>query len=112
MSRRVVAYVPDLMDRSKVAGAGAGAGADVTFVPRPADLAAAVESGGAELVVVDLNKPGVVDVLGELGAPVIGFSKHTNREAMEAATAAGASQVLARSAFFARLDELLGGSPR
>ena len=103
--RKVVAYVPDLLDRSKVAGAGA----DVMFVDQPADLPAAVAAHGAELVVVDLNRPGVVDMLGAVGAPVIGFSKHTNREAMDAAVAAGADQVLARSAFFARLEELLGG---
>ena len=102
--RKVVAYVPDLLDRSKVAGAGA----DVTFVSRPADLPAAAAAHAAELVVVDLNQPGVVDVLGAVEAPVVGFSKHTNREAMDAAAAAGAYQVLARSAFFARLDELLG----
>lgn len=102
--RKVVAYVPDLLDRSKVAGSGA----DVTFVAKPADLAEAVTAHGAELVVVDLNRPGVVDVLGGIGAPVVGFSKHTNREAMDAAVAAGADQVLARSAFFTRLDELLG----
>ena len=105
MSKKVVAYVPDLMDRSKVAGAGA----DVTFVARPADLPAAVTSAGAELVVVDLTRPGVVDVLGDVGAPVVGFANHTNRQAMEEAAAAGADQVLARSAFFSRLDELLGG---
>ena len=42
-------------------------------------------------------------------APVVGFANHTNREAMDAALAAGADQVLARSAFFARLDDLLFG---
>lgn len=103
--KRVVAYVPDLMDRSKVASAPA----DVTFVNRPADLAARAAEAGADLVVVDLTRPGVVEQLAGIEAPVVGFANHTNREAMEAASAAGASQVLARSAFFARLDDLLGG---
>ena len=102
--RKVVAYVPDLLDRSKVAESGA----EVTFVPRPGDLHEAVALYGAELVVVDLNRPGVIDVLGDMDVPVVGFSKHTNREAMDAAVAAGVDQVLARSAFFSRLDELLG----
>ncbi|MGH9277461.1 MAG: hypothetical protein ACRD12_05055 [Acidimicrobiales bacterium] len=106
MSRKVVAYVPDLMDRSKVAGAGA----DVTFVARPGDLGDAVATAGAELVVVDLTRPGVVDAVTGMGVPVLGFSKHTNREAMDAAVAAGVDQVMARSAFFSRLDELLGDS--
>ena len=59
MSTRVVAYVPELIDRSKVAAA-----ADVTFVGDPAELAAA----DADLVVVDLSRPGVVDVLPRIRA--------------------------------------------
>ena len=99
--KRIVAYVPDLMDRSKVAAAAAAD--DVTFVAAPADLA----GKEADLVVVDATRPGVVEAIGAVDAPVIAFSKHTNREAMDAALAAGADQVLARSAFFARLDDLL-----
>ena len=97
---RVVAYVPDLIDRSKVAAAG-----DCVFVSRPADLAALCP--GADVVVVDLTKPGVVDVLAGLDARIIGFANHTSREVMEAARAAGCEQVLPRSDFFARIDELL-----
>jgi hypothetical protein len=99
--KHIVAYVPDLMDRSKVAAAAG----DVTFVAKPADLVGAT----ADLVVVDATRPGVVDAIKDVEAPVIAFSKHTNREAMDAALASGAQQVLARSAFFARLDDLLGG---
>lgn len=97
---RVVAYVPDLMDRSKVAAAG-----DCIFVSRPADLAAL--SAEADVVVVDLTKPGVVDVLPDLDARIIGFANHTSRDVMDAARAAGCEQVLPRSDFFARIDELL-----
>jgi hypothetical protein len=98
---RVVAYVPDLMDRSKVAAAG-----DCIFVSRPADLAAL--SPDADLVVVDLTKPGVVDVLADLDGRVIGFANHTSRDVMDAARAAGCEQVMPRSEFFARIEELLG----
>ncbi len=97
---RVVAYVPDLMDRSKVAAAG-----DCVFVSRPADLRDL--SSSADLVVVDLTRPGGVEVVGELDARVIGFANHTARNVMEAARAAGCEQVLKRSEFFARIDELL-----
>ena len=97
---RVVAYVPDLMDRSKVAAAG-----DCIFVSRPADLAAL--SAEAVVVVVDLTKPCVVDVLPDLDARIIGFANHTSRDVMDAARAAGCEQVLPRSDFFARIDELL-----
>ncbi len=101
---RVVAYVPDLMDRSRIAGA-----ADVTFVDRPAALAAAAEAQGAEVVVVDLTRPGVLDTVSSVPVPVIGFANHTERDLLESALAAGCEHALARSAFFARLPDFLGG---
>ena len=101
----VVAYVPDLMDRSKVSAAAA----DVRFVARPDALAAAAAT--ADLVVVDLSRPGVVDALVDvaaLGVRVIGFGSHVDRDLLDEARAAGCSQVLARSAFFAQISSLLG----
>ena len=99
---RIVAYVPDLMDRSKVAAAG-----DATFVSRPEDLAGL--TGAADVVVVDLTRPGAVEALSSLsGSRVIGFANHTRRDVMESARAAGCEHVMARSEFFSRLDELLG----
>lgn len=96
---RVVAYVPDLMDRSKVAAAG-----EVRFVNRPSDLEAL--DPGVELVLVDLMRPGVLEVLPSISAPMIGFANHAERDVMDRASAAGC-RVLARSAFFARLGDLL-----
>jgi len=96
---RVAAYAPDLMDRSKLAAAG-----DVTFVADPSELAAA----GADLVVVDLSRPGVLDALAGLaGVRTIGFGSHVDHELLAAARAAGCEEVLPRSRFFARLGELL-----
>lgn len=114
---RVVALVPDLMDRSKVAAAAPG----VRFVRSPAELAAEVAGDAgtgaagtgadrADLIVVDLSRPGVLDALPSLaagGSRVVGFGSHVDRALLDAARAAGCSQVLARSAFFARLPELL-----
>lgn len=99
----VVAYVPDLMDRSKISSV-----APVTFVSAPADLPAAAE--GAALVVVDLGRPGVLEVLPEIKAPTVGFASHMDRERLAAASAAGCDRVLARSAFFAQLPQLLAAS--
>jgi hypothetical protein len=96
----VVAYVPDLIDRSKVAAAG-----DVVFVDDPRAL---VDAPG-DVVVVDLMRPGVLEVLPALeGRRVIGFGRHTERAVLEAASAAGCGEVLARSSFFPHLDRLLG----
>lgn len=100
---RVVAYVPDLMDRSRLAGLPG-----VTFVPTLAGLPAAAT--GADLVVVDLGRPGVLtvlEVLAEIAVPTIGFGSHVDRDLLAAATAAGCDRVLARSVFFARAAELL-----
>ena len=98
---RIAAFVPDLMDRSKVAAAG---GAEVTFVRSAADLA----SVGGEVVVVDLARPGALDALPALaGARTIGFASHVDKELIDAARAAGCGEVLPRSRFFASLDELL-----
>ena len=90
---KVVAYVPDLMDRSKVAAAAP----DATFVARPDDLA----SVDADLVVLDLTRPGAVDVIPRVHARTLGFCRHTMRDVIAAAEQAGCDQVLVRSEFFA-----------
>ncbi len=103
----VVAYVPDLMDRSRVAAAGV----EVSFVAGPEALAAA--AAGADVVVVvvvDLGRPGVVEVLPQVvatGARVLGFGSHVDRATLRAAAEAGC-EAMARSRFFAGVDELLG----
>ena len=98
---RIVAYVPDLMDRSKVAAAAPHA----TFVRTPAELAEA--AAGVDLVVVDLSRTGALEALSELSVRTIGFGSHVDRDLLAAATAAGCDQVLPRSKFFADLSELL-----
>lgn len=99
---RIAAYVPDLMDRSKVAAAGGEGG--VTFVRDPAELAAVA----ADIVVVDLARPGVLQALPALaGTRTVGFASHVDRELAEAAREAGCSEVLPRSRFFASLAALL-----
>ena len=100
---RVVALVPDLMDRSKVAAVAPG----TEFVARAGALPSA--AAGADLVVVDLSRPGAVEAIPALaatGVRVIGFGSHVDRATLDAAEDAGAS-VLPRSEFFRRLSELL-----
>ena len=99
MAWTVVAYVPDLMDRSRLAGI------EVTFVASPAALAAA--SASADVVVIDLSRPGALDVLASLSGRVIAFGSHVDAELLAAARAAGCDEVLPRSKFFARARELL-----
>jgi hypothetical protein len=96
---RIAAYVPDLIDRSKVAAAAPV----VTFVDRPEELA----SVEADLVVLDLSRPGAVDVIPLLTSRTIGFGRHTQRDLLDAARRAGCDEVLVRSEFFPRLAEVL-----
>lgn len=103
---RVAAYVPDLMDRSKVSAAAP----DAAFVSTPGALAEL----DADIYVVDLNRPGVVDAVKALASParrIVGFGSHVDRETLAAARDAGCTDALKRSEFFSRLDEILAGEP-
>jgi hypothetical protein len=103
----VLAYVPDLMDRSKVSGAAPG----VEFVGTAAALLGrATEAAPPLTIVVDLSRPGVLDALAALAATdarVIGFGSHVDAELLRRAREVGCQTVLARSAFFSRVRELL-----
>lgn len=90
---RVVAYAPDLLDQSKLRAAGA----DV--VRSVAELTATQ----ADVVVVDLARPGVLEAVPAIDGRVIGFCRHTDTELIAAAEAAGCDEVLVRSVFFKRL---------
>ncbi len=97
---RVVGFVPDLMDRSRLASVG-----EITFVDTPADLVVNL----AEVAVVDLSRPGVLEALADLGGVrTIGFASHVDKDLLERARAAGCDEVLPRSRFFSRVGELLG----
>lgn len=102
---RIVAFVPDLMDKSKVQAAIEAAGAEAAMVRTPAELAAASE--GAAAVIVDLGRPGVLEVLREVQAPSVGFGRHDDTAALDAALVAGCDQVLPRSTFFRGLDRIV-----
>ena len=104
----VVAFVPDLLDRSRIESAGRRARRVVVFVDRPEDLPGAV-AGGARQVVLDLGRPGALEILAHLGeAHSVGFASHVDAPLLEAAVAAGCDEVLPRSVFFRRMA---GGEP-
>ena len=100
---RVLAYVPDLIDRSKLSGALPG----VVLLRRPEEL----DGCEADLVVVDLGRPGVLEVLPRVRATrLIGFASHVDRGALAAARAVGCD-AMARSKFFSSLAELSAAAP-
>jgi DNA-binding NarL/FixJ family response regulator len=89
----VVAYVTDLMDRSKVQSAIAGA----TFTRDPTAAA------GADVVIIDLARFADVVAAIRAAAPtahMVGFGPHVDDELLQGARDAGVDSVLARSQFF------------
>ena len=99
VTRRVVAFIPDLMDRARLSAPGV----EVVFVDDPEGLADA----HADLVVADRARPGAIESLGAVAGPTVGFVAHIDEATMAAALAAGCDEVLARSRFFARFAELV-----
>ena len=103
----VAAYTPDLMDRSKISAAVPGC----RFVARPEAL---VGLAGTDVILVDLSKKGVLDVLGDVvasGARVLAYGAHVDKQLLATAEAAGCTEVLPRSQFFNRLPSLLADQP-
>ena len=99
----VAAYTPDLMDRSKISAAFP----DCRFVARPEALVGLAQ---AEVILVDLSKKGVLDVLADIvagGARVLAYGAHVDKALLATAEAAGCTEVLPRSQFFNRLASLL-----
>jgi len=90
---RVVAFVGDLLDRSKIAAALPDAG----FAMAPD------ESAGADIVVIDVKAhPDTVAAVRKIvpEARLVAYGRHDNPEALEAARADGADVALPRSRFF------------
>ncbi|MDZ4826519.1 MAG: DNA-binding response regulator [Actinomycetota bacterium] len=95
---RVVAIVPDLLDRSRVAAA---LGDQVEF----ADDSSPCTGAGSpvDVVVVDLGRrsEAVASVRAALpDVRIVAFAPHVDNAAMDAARAAGADIVMPRSRFF------------
>jgi hypothetical protein len=99
---KVVALVPDLLDRSRIEGAAAGTGAELRFISSMDDDAAS----DADLVVIDLSRAGALDVLDSSRARVIGFAPHVDTATLAGARQDGRVEALPRSVFFARLPAL------
>ena len=98
-----VAFVPDLMDRSRLNGI-----ADLMIVSSASALVELHGLGAGDVVAVDLSRPGSLEAaarVAETGATVIGFASHVDNETIRAANAAGVT-AMARSAFFGRAAEL------
>jgi PleD family two-component response regulator len=112
----ILAILDDLMFTSKIKTAANQLGVAVTFARSPEAALSEMRKRAPSLVIFDLNNPRT-DPLGTVGAmkgdpalasiPTIGFASHVQIDVIDAARKAGVDEVLARSAFTARLGEIL-----
>jgi len=115
MNRNVLLIVPDLFFAARIREVANAVGARVT--ERPAvDDAARAAAATSDLAIVDLAEGEAaaerVRAL-RLAAPalrIVGFFSHVDTAARDTALAAGADEVLPRSAFTRRLPEVLTGA--
>jgi CheY-like chemotaxis protein len=104
------------MFTSKIKTAGKQLGVLVSIARSPATALEAMRTQAPSLVIFDLNNPRI-DAIGIVTAmkadpalttiPTVGFSQHTQADAIAAARTAGVDEVLARGAFFDRLADFL-----
>ena len=115
----VLAIVDDLMFSSKIRAAAGQLGIPVAFARSSAAALAAMRESAPALVILDLNNPRT-DPLGTVaamkgdpattGIRTVGYASHVQTEVIDAARQAGVDEVMARSAFTARLAEILASA--
>jgi CheY-like chemotaxis protein len=115
----VLAIVDDLMFASKIKTAAGQLGVTVAFARSSAAALAAIRENAPRLVILDLNNPRT-DPLGTVAAikgdpatmaiRTVGYASHVQTEVIDAARQAGVDEVMARSAFTARLAEILAAA--
>ena len=115
----VLAVVDDLLFSSKIRSVAEHVGEPIAFVRARADVVPQLVQSGARTVIFDLERTPLdpVGAITEIRARqdlasvrILAFVRHTNVETIAQARAAGADVVLARSAFFPALPDLLTGS--
>ncbi len=112
----IVCAIDDLLFSVKISTAAKALGVDVYFERTPQAVVSTVREKQPALVIFDLNSTRLqpMAAIAALKADpslnairTLGYVSHVDAAAIEAARQAGVDQVLARSAFVARLGELL-----
>ncbi|MBA2336430.1 MAG: hypothetical protein H0V96_01500 [Acidimicrobiia bacterium] len=107
---RVALVSTDLMDRSKVAAAAEAAGIELAVWRNPGSVAAGLGSSPPTVALVDVTHATALEIIALLagaGVRVVAYGPHVDTAALDAASQAGATEVLPRSRCFARLTDLL-----
>jgi CheY-like chemotaxis protein len=112
----ILAAVDDLMFKVKIVETAKQVGARVATASTAADALARARAERPALIILDLHSTACapLEVLKSLKAdpdlkaiPTLGYFSHVEEEVGRRAQAAGCDQVLPRSAFSARLPDLL-----
>lgn len=112
----IVCVLDDLLFSVKISTVAKAVGADVHFERTPGMAVERIREKQPSLVIFDLNssKMQPMSVIATLKADpqtrdirTIGFVSHVQTDTIAAARQAGIDEVLARSAFADRLDEIL-----
>jgi PleD family two-component response regulator len=116
----ILAVVDDLMFTSKIKNAAGQLGVPLSFARSSSSALEQMRHSAPALVIFDLNSART-DPLGTVAAmkrdpalasiPTVGFVSHVQVDLIDAARQAGIDDVMARSAFTARLGEILAGRP-
>jgi len=112
----ILVAVDDFLFRSKIRATAKQAAVDVIFAKTPAEILEMARSLTPSMVIFDLNS-GTLDPVGTIAAMkadaalstvrTLGFVSHVDAARIQAARAAGADEVMARSAFAGNLAEIL-----
>ena len=115
----ILAVVDDLMFTSKIKTTAGHLGVPVAFAKSSGAALDQMRKDAPSLVIFDLNSART-DPLGTVAAmrrdpalasiPTVGFVSHVQTDLIDAARQAGVGDVMARSAFTARLAEILSSA--
>ena len=114
--RVILAILDDLMFTSKIRAAAQHAGVTVAFARSAQSALDQMRSLTPALAIFDLNNPRT-DPIGTIAAmkadealatiPTVGYVSHVDADTIAAARAAGADEIVARSAFVTQLPDIL-----
>lgn len=116
MTRTLIAVVDDLFFASKIRGTAEQFGVTVSFPRRLDALMAAALRDQPQLIICDLHATRIdpIELAKQLKAderlraiPLIGFFSHVQTELQQQAEQAGFDRVMPRSAFTARLPDIV-----
>ncbi len=112
----VLCVVDDLLFSVRISTAAKAIGVETYFERTPGAVAGRAREKKPALIIFDLNsrKLQPLDAIAALKAdpelktiPTVGYVSHVDAEAIDGARKAGIDDVMARSAFVARLGEIL-----